>query len=214
MIEIKNVDVYNFHNAIRGMRNALESWHKSDSKVKTNGKFVLGSNDLDLAQRLITAGSASHRKFLRQIGVSFDLTAGLYFTKQLDTYKVGTVRNSESTMHRITSKPFQLNDFSFDNCEECDYTFYRQILAMCEELRQSYLETRNKAYWRQLIQILPSAYNQMSTYTMNYENLRNIYFDRRRHKLQEWREFCQWIETLPYAEELITYTKKEKKENG
>ena len=120
MIEIKNVDVYNFHNAIRGMRNAFKSWEKSDSKIKTNGEFVFGPNDLDLAQRLISAGAASHRKFLRQINISFDLNGPTFWLKELDTYKVGTVRNSESTMHKLTSKPFELSDFSFDDSEECE----------------------------------------------------------------------------------------------
>lgn len=201
MIEFENTKVMNFDGAIRGMRNPLNSWDKSDSRWN-NGRrtYNIGSNDLDLAKRLIKAGS-DHRKFLRQIFVSVDITAPLYWWKEFDTYKVATVANSCSTMHRIHSKPIELSDFSIDE-ELLDY--FSDTIVECERLRKAYIETKDKKYWRALIQLLPCGYNQKRTVTLNYETLRNIYKSRKNHKLDEWSVgFIKWIESLPYAEELI-----------
>lgn len=221
MIKFENTDVMNFEGAIRGMRNPLNSWDKSDSKFSLENKIVngrfresvrIGENDLALAQRLIKAGS-DHRKFLRQIFVSVDITAPLYWWKEFDTYKVGTVANSCSTMHTIHSKPIELSDFSFDEMNidfttgddplEFSFLYYR-VVEDCESLRRRYIETKDKKYWRALIQLLPEAYNQKRTVTLTYENLRNIYGSRRNHKLTEWSVgFMEFIDSLPYAEELI-----------
>ena len=165
---------------------------------------VLGPNDLKLAQNLVLAGT-EHHKFMRQIFVSVDITAPLYWWKEFDTYKVGTTANSTSTMHKLSSVPITKEMFSFD--EDWDLTsniLQGSIIRGCEDLRKKYVETNDKRYWRALIQVLPSAWLQTRTVTMNYANLRNMYFQRRNHKLIEWREdFCNWVETLPYAKELI-----------
>lgn len=178
----------------------------------------LGPEDLHLAQRLILAGD-EHAKFMRQIFVSVDITAPLLYWKQFDTYKVGTVANSTSTMHKLSANPITLDSFDFDGLdlivakgtaphsdgwELCFEDYADDIVTMCETLRLKFLETGDSAYWRALIQILPSAYLQKRTVTMSYANLRNIYFQRKGHKLQEWLDFCEWIKTLPYAKELIT----------
>lgn len=228
MIKFENTDVMNFDGAIRGMRNPLNSWDKSDSDYadlwedgaiigKNYWDYNIGENDLALAQRLIKSGS-DHRKFMRQIFVSVDITAPLYWWKEFDTYKVGTVANSTSTMHKIHSKPIELSDFSFDDItidfnsgdNEDDLAFYflfNRVVEDCETLRRLYMETVNKKYWRALIQLLPESYNQRRTVTLNYENLRNIYGSRRNHKLDEWAvDFMEWIDSLPYAEELIKYS--------
>lgn len=222
MIQFHNTEVMNFEGALRGMRNPLNSWDKSDSETAIDyfydmegcymhvEAYVIGPNDLNLAQRLIKAGS-DHRKFLRQIIVCVDIIAPLYWWKEFDTYKVATVSNSCSTMHKIHAKPIELSDFSIDdfyieddgiNLRDC----FINVVADCECLRRKYLETKDKKYWRGLIQLLPESYNQRRTITMNYETLRNIYKSRRGHKLSEWSEgFISWIKTLPYAEELICY---------
>lgn len=161
----------------------------------------LGPNDLKLAQNLIRAGT-DESKFMRQIFVSVDIVAPIYHWKEIDTYKVGTVANSTSTMHKLSSRPIEINDFSFDK-EFRSHHMIQNIVKDCEFLRQKYIETRNKSYWRALIQLLPESYNQTRTWTANYAVLRNIYFARRNHKLQEWRDFCKWIEALPYSKELI-----------
>ena len=202
MIEIKNTSVMNFENAIRGARNPLNSWNRLDSGFDTEGNFVLGPNDLDLAKRLASAGS-DHRKFMRMIFVSVDLNAPLYWWKEFDTYKVGTVANSCSTMHKIHSKPLTREDFSFDKMNEESLKMMDSLLEYFESVRQAYLETKDKALWYNMIQLLPSSFNQMRTVTLNYENLRNMYFARRCHKLDEWHVFCDWIKSLPYAKELI-----------
>lgn len=225
MIKFENTEVFNFEGALRGMRNPLNSWDKSDSikcyanpnciRICKNNKsnLCIGVNDLKLAQNLIKAGP-DHRKFLRQIFVSVDITAPLYWWKEFDTYKVATVANSCSTMHKIHAKPIELEDFSVDVLGlKFEYKFevnYRLvdalgiIVADCEQLRQKYLETKDKKYWRALIQLLPSSYNQKRTVTLNYETIRNIYGSRKNHKLDEWSVgFMEWIDTLPYAEELI-----------
>ena len=207
MLEFKNTSISNLESAIRGMRNSFDSWEKSDSYVK-KGEVFIGKKDLILAKKLVLAGS-SHRKFLRQIFVSVDLTMPLYFAKQLDTYKIGIVRNSTSTMHTLAKEPIKLDQFSFSKDKD-SYVYISGTLAMCERLRKSYNITKDKKYWRMLIQLLPSGFNQISTMTFNYENLRNIYFDRRYHRLEEWKEFCDWILSLPYAKELITYEGEKK----
>lgn len=165
---------------------------------------MLGPNDLDLAKRLAKAGS-DHRKFIRQIFVSVDFNAPLYWWKEFDTYKVGTVANSTSTMHKIASKPFTMDDCSHDKMNETALRSLSQVIETLEALRQAYLETKDKELWYSMIQLLPSSYNQLRTVTMNYETLVNIYHARKHHKLAEWHVVCEWIETLPYAKDLITF---------
>ena len=202
MLETANTAVMNMENAIRGARNPLNSWDRSDSWFDENGRFHLGENDLSLAKRLCAAGS-DHRKFIRQIFVSVDITAPIYWWKEYDTYKVATVANSTSTMHKIHAKPFDLTDFSTDHMDEETLDEMKQIVAFLEKIRLKYMEHKDKQYWYDLIQLLPSSYNQMRTCTLNYETLRNIYHARKNHKLQEWHTFCDWIRELPYAQELI-----------
>ena len=202
MIKLERFEVMNFENAMRGARNPMNSWARSDSFYDESGNFVFGPNDLDLAKRLCAAGS-DHRKFVRMIFVSVDITAPLYWWKEFDTYKVGTVANSTSTMHKIHSKEFSREDFSFDKLDERSLHVADTLIDFMEELRKEYVETKDKALWYDLIQLLPSSYNQMRTVTMNYENLRNMYFASRNHKLDEWHVFADWITSLPYAKELI-----------
>lgn len=202
MITIERTSVMNFENAIRGARNPMNSWNRMDSKFDDKGNFIMGPNDLNLAQRLAKAGS-DHRKFIRQIFVSVDFTAPLYWWKEYDTYKVATVANSTSTMHKIASKPFALDDFSYDHMNEKALNSLKQTIQVLEELRQEYLETKEKTIWYSMIQLLPSNYHQMRTCSLNYETLMNIYYARRTHKLEEWHTVCAWIESLPYAKELI-----------
>ncbi len=189
-------------NAIRGARNPMNSWARMDSTYDEKGNFVLGENDLSLARRLAVAGS-DHRKFLRQIIVSMDITAPLYWWKEFDTYKVGTVANSCSTMHRIHSKPFELSDFSTDRMTGSALSVMQGVVDCLEEERVKFNETKDRAHWHNIIQLLPSSYNQMRTVTLNYEVLINIYYARRTHKLAEWHTLCHAIEELPYANELI-----------
>ncbi len=202
MIKIERTSVMNIENAIRGARNPLNSWDKMDSAYNEDGEYILGENDLGLGMRLAKAGS-DHRKFIRQIFVSVDITAPLYWWKEFDTYKVGTVANSTSTMHKIHSKPIVMEDFSFDRLTPESEKFARDMVDYIESVRLRYMEDKDKAYWWDLIQLLPSSYNQMRTCTMNYENLTNMYYARRNHKLDEWHVFCDWIKSLPYAEEFI-----------
>ena len=201
MLKVKDIEVMNLKNAIRGARNPMNSWAKSDSYFE-NGEYVLGENDLSLAMRLRTAGS-DHRKFMRQIFVSMDITAPMYWWKEFDTYKVGTVANSTSTMHKITSMPFDISHFSTDKMDKNTLEFMQGIVEYLEKLRLEFIETKDKQIWYDIIQLLPSSYNQMRTCTMNYENLVNIYHARKNHKLDEWHTFCDYIKTLPYANELI-----------
>ena len=221
-MKFENTEVWGFEHAIRGMRNPLESWNKSDSHydieevmvdeevVLERGKYIIGSNDLQLAQTLIRAGS-EHRKFLRQIFVAVDITAPLYFFKELDTYKVGTVANSTSTMHKLASTPITIDCFEMDDFEDCkdDSNVYVsaiwvESITRLEKLRQTYNETKDKRYWKELIRLLPESWLQKRTITMNYENILNMYRQRKNHKLTEWsKSFCDWVKTLPYAEELI-----------
>ena len=202
MIQLAHTKVMNIEGAIRGARNPLNSWDRMDSRYDRDGNYILGPNDLDLAKRLCKAGS-DHRKFIRQILVSVDITAPMYWWKEFDTYKVATVANSTSTMHKIHSKPFEIDDFSHDHMSESAKQALLALMAVLEEKRLSFVETKNKEDWYDIIQLLPSSYNQTRTVTMNYENLLNMYFARRNHKLQEWHTYCDWILTLPYTAELF-----------
>ena len=211
-MRFENTAVYNIYNAILGARNPMNSWNKSDSVFKGyNGKIEntsIGKNDLELMQKLIKAG-AEHRKFLRQIFVSVDITAPLYWWKEFDTYKVGTVSNSTSTMHKLASTPITIDCFEMDGFSEIIDNFkidlsWQTIVTYLEQLRQRYNETKDKRYWKELIRLLPESWLQKRTITMNYENILNMYRQRKNHKLAEWsKSFCDWVKTLPYAEELI-----------
>jgi hypothetical protein len=213
MLLIENTEVYGWEAAIRGMRNPMNSWEQSDSNFWGSGtmEFTLGEKDLDLMHRLRKAGT-DHRKFMRMIIVTADLCGPLYWLKEYDTYKVSTVANSCSTMHKIHDKEFTLDDFShehlFDGEESGagDDEFEYHLLMLIDVLnfaRKKFLTTKDKKYWWQMIQLLPSSYNQRRTVMLNYEVLANIYKSRKNHKLDEWHTFCEWIEGLPYAE-LIT----------
>jgi hypothetical protein len=202
MVKVERVSVMNWENAIRGARNPLSSWARSDSAYNEAGEYVLGENDLSLAVRLCQAGT-DHRKFVRQVMVSMDITGPLYWWKEFDTYKVGTVANSTSTMHKIHAKPFTLADFSTDHMTPEALAQFQTWVDYLEQVRLKYMENKDKAYWYDLIQLLPTSYNQMRTVTMNYEVLVNMYFARKDHKLDEWHRFCDVIETLPYFPELF-----------
>ena len=213
MIKIENVEVLGWEHAIRGMRNPLNSWDKSDSGYENNDWmhcpldcthfYDVGDNDLDLMKRLANAGT-DHSKYRRMIVVYADITSSLYFFKEFDTYKVGTVANSCSTMHKIHAKEFTLDDFSHEHCGMLTTdVFLQHIIPILNINRELFLETKDKNYWWQMIQLLPSSYNQKRTVMLNYEVLANMYKSRKSHKLDEWIEFCKWIETLPYSE-LIT----------
>lgn len=227
MIKIEKADVFGFEGAIRGMRNPMNSWDKSDSvegcrceETDTTYvfpfcgedciegcKLVIGKNDLKLMQNLSKAGT-DHGKFLRYITVQADITAPLYWYKEYDTYKVGTVANSCSTMHKIHSKEFTLDDFSCEhignvpNCDPVYYTALEGVVMALNEARRCYLDTKDKSYWWQMIQLLPSSYNQKRTVQLNYQVLKTMYHARRNHKLDEWHDFCEWCESLPYFKEI------------
>ena len=225
MIKVENIEIFNFEGAFRGLRNPMNSWAKSDSGFvydKDDGEksntFIIGPNDLKLAQRML-GGGAEESKFMRQIMICMDIDAPLFFWKEFDTYKVGTTANSCSTMHKLASSEIGAQNFSFD-MEIVDFPEeYQELISMirvnsihyCEQLRKAYNKTKDKRIWRALIEVLPEGWNQRRTWTANYQVLRNIYFQRRFHKLDEWREFCKIIEELPYGKELICY-EKEKKE--
>lgn len=226
MIKIENVEVMGWEAAIRGMRNPMNSWEKSDSGwfsseddmgvdyVQYNSHsdpselYFIGSNDLDLMKRLTKAGT-DHRKFTRMIAVYADITAPLYWWKEFDTYKVGTVANSCSTMHKIAEKEFEMSDFSCEHMKPTSIKIMHDVIDILNKYRADYNNPEaeklgvKKDYWWQMIQILPSSYNQRRTVMLNYEVLANIYKSRKDHKLDEWRTFCSWIKTLPYSE-LIT----------
>lgn len=214
MIKIENTGVYGFEAAIRGMRNPMNSWDRSDSDCKTiirdNGKYVedfIGNNDLKLMKQLAKAGS-DHSKFMRMITVTCDITAPLYFYKEWDTYKVGTVRNSCSTMHKIASKEFTLDDFSCEHLWDTSRMNLKDTIDVLNTFRNAFNHPNangkyKKDCWWQMIQLLPSSYNQRSTVQLNYAVLRNMYHARKNHKLDEWHTFCEWVESLPYSE-LIT----------
>lgn len=203
MIKLERTQVMNFENALRGARNPLNSWARSDSGYDEAGNYVLGPNDLDLAVRLAKAGS-DHRKYLRMVFVSVDITAPLYWWKEFDTYKVGTVANSCSTMHKIHAAPFTRDDFSHDRMDAGALAVLDAVIAYLEGERQKFLADKSdKQAWHNMIQTLPSSYNQMRTVTLNYEVLTNMYYARRNHKLAEWHTLSEWVESLPYAKELI-----------
>ncbi len=228
MIIIEDEEIVGWESAIIGMRNPMNSWDKSDSWYGCGSEFddhlepedcdmdnckschfCIGKNDLDLMKRLAKAGT-DHRKFMRMIVVYVDVTAPLYWWKEFDTYKVGTVRNSCSTMHKITEKEFTLDDFSHEHLLTSDISekgtslgLMKDIIDLLNTYREEYLNSKDKIYWWQLIQLLPSSYNQRATLMLNYEVLANIYHSRKNHKLDCWVDFCKWIETLPYAKELI-----------
>ena len=220
MIKIENVEIFGWEAAIRGMRNPKNSWDKSDSIFDCDkfdvckickhydsgcnpvGGIYIGENDLKLMKTLAYAGD-DHGKFLRMINVTFDLLAPMYFFKEFDTYKIGTVANSTSTMHKIQAKEFSMDDFSHEHLDNIAVCMLRGIVGTLEANRKEFLETKDKQYWWNMIQLLPSSYNQRRTIQLNYAVLKNMYHSRRFHKLDEWRNFCDWIKTLPYSE-LIT----------
>ena len=202
MITFKRTAVMNLENAMRGARNPMNSWSRVDSEYDEDGNYRLGPNDLDLAMRLRGAGS-DHRKFMRQIFVSVDITAPIYWWKEYDTYKVATVANSTSTMHKIHAKPFELHDFSHDHLTGSGLKVLENLIGELEKIRLRYQEGKRKEDWYDMIQLLPSSYNQMRTCTLNYETLVNICHARKNHKLEEWKSFCGWAEGLPYGKELI-----------
>ena len=227
MIKLKNTDVYGFEAAIRGMRNPWNSWEKSDSAMCEGADgfedctihaaggcprhsdfrhdiFCVGKDDFDLMKKLVSAGT-DHSKFMRMINVTVDITAPMFWWSEYDTYKVGTVRNSCSKMHTIHIKPFDIDDFTHEGCDKIpaaiDTLMY--VVGECEHLRKLYNDTEQKKYWRAIIELLPESFNMRATVQLNYAVLRNMYHSRRNHRLDEWRDFCRWIETLPYSE-LIT----------
>ena len=217
MIKIEKVDVFGWESAIRGMRNPMNSWDKSDSydepvyqlitRELLCTEFYIGPNDLSLMKKLVKAGS-DHSKFMRMINVTCDITAPLYWWKEYDTYKVGTVANSCSTMHKIHEKEFTLDDFShehlfYDEVLQTNTDVLEFIIDALNFAREDFIKTNDKRYWWQMIQLLPTSYNQKRTVQLNYAVLRNMYHSRKNHKLDEWRNFCEWVETLSYAE-LIT----------
>lgn len=236
-MKFENTEVWGFEHSLRGMRNPKNSWNRSDSHYgcdeimncntcrtgqeegcfNLKNKYIIGENDMKLAQTLIKAGN-EHRKFMRQIFVSVDITAPLYWWKEFDTYKVGTVANSTSTMHKLATTPITLDCFEIDDYDRnlslvgydspinSIFTFEEYVIYVLENIRQKYLETKDKRYWKELVRWLPESWLQKRTITMNYENVRNMYFQRRDHKLTEWSEsFIKWVESLPYAEDLIMY---------
>ena len=209
MIKITNAEVFGWDAAIRGMRNPMNSWDKSDSDwefvedpsiINPNDevKFVLGPNDADLMRRLIKAGS-DHRKFMRMIAVYTDIEAPLYWWKEYDTYKVGTTANSCSTMHKIHAKEFTIDDFSHEHLNNFGLHILNQLIRFFNINREEFIDVKDKDNWWQMIQLLPTSYNQKRTVELNYEVLRNIYHSRKNHKLDEWHTFCDWIESLPYS---------------
>lgn len=207
MIKVEHIDTWGFEHAIRGMRNPLNSWGRSDSSFgyeAYSGEFVpnlkIGENDLDLMHRLYVGGQP-HRKYLRQIFAVMDITAPLYWWKEFDTYKVGTTANSCSTMHKITAKEFTLDDFSHEHLLD-PHGLLADIVTDLNSWREDYLQSKNKDYWWQLIQLLPSSYNQRRTVSMTYENVMNILDYRENHKLDEWREFCEILRGLPHIKEI------------
>lgn len=208
MIKIENLDSWGFEHAIRGMRNPMNSWDKSDSGwgefTDDIYSFDIGNADLELMKRLYKAGT-EHRKYLRQIAVSMDITAPLYWWKEFDTYKVGTTANSCSTMHKIHAKEFELDDFSHEHLRPCAESTFQAYLDLMNTYRVRYLKKKDKEYWWQMIQMLPSSYNQRRTITMNYENVVTIIKQRKNHKLDEWNQFIEEMLKLPYIREIIGY---------
>ena len=210
MIKVENVEVYGWEAAIRGMRNPMNSWEKSDSHPQDWCEigeeiccgYHVGENDLALMRKLAASGP-DHGKFLRMITVTLDIIAPLYWWKEADTYSIGVVKNSCSTMHKIQAKEFTLDDFSHEYLNEKSLYMLNDTIQYLNAVREAFIETKDKHYWWQMIQLLPSSYNQRRTVQLNYAVLKNIYHARRNHKLDEWNLFCGWIERLPYSE-LIT----------
>ena len=198
MIKIENIDVYGWDAAIRGARNPMNSWDRMDS-CYNNGEFEIGENDYDLLKRLTIAGP-EHRKWNRMVTVTMDITAPLYWWKEYDTYKVGTVANSCSTMHKIQAKRFEMSDFSIEHMMEDTKLIMNVVIAELNLNRTSFNKTKDKKYWWNMIQLLPTSYNQKRTVHLNYEVLGSMYHQRRHHKLDEWVEFCNTIKALPYSE--------------
>ena len=198
MIKIENIEVYGFEAAIRGARNPMNSWHLMDS-CYNSGEFEIAANDYDLLRRLTIAGP-EHRKWNRMVTVTMNITAPLYWWKEYDTYKVGTVANSCSTMHKIQAKEFELDDFSHEHLEEYPKWLLSEIISELNENREDFNRTKDKDYWWQMIQLLPTSYNQKRTVHLNYEVLGSMYHQRRHHKLDEWHVFCDTIKILPYSE--------------
>jgi len=204
MIKLEKTDVFGWESAIRGMRNPMNSWDKSDSYwdfPEYPDRFVVGENDLKLMKSLSKAGS-DHAKFLRMINVTVDITAPLYWWKEFDTYKVGTVANSCSTMHKIHAKEFTFDDFSTEHLNEANLILMQTIIDVLNADREYFIEDGDKDSWWQMIQLLPSSYNQKRTVQLNYQVLKSIYFARRHHKLDEWHTLCDWMLTLPYFKEV------------
>ena len=206
MIKIENTEVFGWEAAIRGMRNPMNSWHLSDTKYYDDGGVFrvpeIGEVDLKLMRNLAKAGS-DHAKYLRMINVTFDCTAPLYWWKEADTYAVGVVKNSCSTMHKIHAKEFTLDDFSHEHLDYISIGWLTSLIEHLNYVREDYNETKSKDKWWQMIQLLPSSYNQKRTVQLNYQVLLNMYRARKNHKLDEWREFCKWVETLPYFKEVL-----------
>ena len=206
MLKVENIEVYGFEAAIRGARNPMNSWHLMDS-CTNNGEFEIGEKDYDLLRRLTIAGP-EHRKWMRMVTVTMDITAPLYWWKEFDTYKVGTVANSCSTMHKIHAKEFELDDFSHEHLEDYPKWLLSQVILEINKNRDDFNKTKDKDYWWQMIQLLPSSYNQKRTVQLNYEVLNTMYHARKNHKLDEWHTLCDEIEKLPYSE-FITMNFKE-----
>ena len=213
MIKLEHTEVLGWEHAIRGMRNPLNSWDKADSEFYMRcadcgaddcplSEPSIGKNDLDLMTRLRNAGT-DHRKFMRMLTVYVDITAPLYWWKEFDTYKVGTVANSCSTMHKIHAKEFTMDDFSTEHLDPFSWDVLIETIVCLNTNRQAFIETKDKQFWWQMIQLLPTSYNQKRTVMLNYEVLANMYKSRKDHKLDEWHDLCHWIETLPYSQ-LIT----------
>ena len=198
MIKIENIDVYGFEAAIRGARNPMNSWDRMDS-CYNNGEFEIGENDYKLLKNLTIAGP-EHRKWNRMVTVTMDITAPLYWWKEYDTYKVATVANSCSTMHKIQAKEFTLDDFSYEHLNKISIEVLKNVILALNEARQDFIGYKEKEYWWQMIQLLPTSYNQKRTVHLNYEVLGTMYHQRKHHKLDEWVEFCDIIKTLPYSE--------------
>lgn len=200
MLKVENTSVLGFESAFRGMRNPLNSWKKGDSTFTP--KIKIGENDMKLAKALIKAGPAD-RKFLRMLHVQVDITAPLYWWKEFDTYKISTVADSCSTMHKIHSRDLTIDDFSTEHLNDLMKNTLKGIIELMNLYREKFIETKDKDNWWQIIQMLPSSYNQMRTWDGNYETLMSMYFQRRNHKLDEWHTFCDWILELPYMKEFI-----------
>ena len=204
-MKFEDTEVWGFEHAIRGMRNPLESWKKSDSFIKSpHNYYVIGPDDMELMKKLVNAGP-EHRKFLRQIFISVDITAPLYWWKEFDTYKVGTVANSCSTMHKLKDTPITMDCFEMGDYCGFFETPWKNLIALLEQCRKEYNETKDKRYWKELIRLLPESWLQKRTVTMSYENVANMYSQRMNHKLTEWsKDFIQWADNLPYFKELFT----------